>query len=227
MPALVTAALLADPLAAGGTGWLGVKYTVAPGWHIYWENPGDTGMSTTIALTLPAGFSAGPVQYPGPESFVMPGDLVNYGYEGEVVLLSELTAPAVLPASGTITAETRWLVCSPAQCVPGSETLTLALGGAAEPAAGWRDRLPEALPATATRLTDGLTTTITLVGPRSGEVFPDVELEGVLASRTVTPGPGGLSVVLTLKEPPPPGAAAVIRVEQPAGEAHYRVVLGE
>ncbi|MFT5680409.1 MAG: hypothetical protein ACI8RZ_001315 [Myxococcota bacterium] len=228
MPTLVTAALIAAPLIAGGTSWVGVKYTVAPGWHIYWENPGETGIPTTVDLTLPEGFTVGPVQYPGPETFMMPGDLTNYGYEGEVVLLAELTAPAALPGDGQIAAETHWLVCRPEQCIPGNTALTLSLDAMpADETAAFADHLPGPLPSTATRLTQGLTTTITFFGPQAGEVYPDTALEGVLAAKSVTPGPGGLAVTLTLNEPAPAGAAVVIRVEQPAGEAHYRVLLGE
>ncbi len=229
MPTLVTASLIAAPLVSGGVSRLGVKYVVAPGWHIYWENPGETGIPTTVDLTLPEGFTAGPVRYPGPETFMMPGDLTNYGYEGEVVVLADLTAPAALPGDGEIKAETHWLVCRAEQCVPGSAALSLSLADlpAEDETAAFLDHLPGPLPSTATRLTDGLTTTITLVGPQAGEVYPDLALEGVLAAQSVTPGPGGLSVSLTLKEPAPAGAAVVLRVEQPAGEAHYRVVFEE
>ena len=231
MPTLVTASLIAAPLISGGVSRLGVKYVVAPGWHIYWENPGETGIPTTIDLTLPEGFTAGPVHYPGPETFMMPGDLTNYGYEGEVVILADLTTPAApvsLSGDGAIAAETRWLACRAEQCVPGSAALSLSLADlpAEDETAEFFHHLPGPLPDTATQLTDGLTTTITLTGPQAGEVYPDLALERVLAAHSVTPSSDGLSVVLTLKETPPVGAAVVIRVEQPTGEAHYRVVLG-
>jgi len=231
MPTLVTASLIAAPLVSGGVSRLGVKYVVAPGWHIYWENPGETGIPTTIDLTLPEGFTVGPAHYPGPETFMMPGDLTNYGYEGEVVILAELTAPAapVLSGDSEIAAETRWLVCRAEQCVPGSASLSLSLADlpAEDQTEAFLSHLPSPLPANAASLTDGLTTTITLTGPQAGEIYPDLALEAVLAEKSVTPGPDGLSVKLTLREPAPAGAAAVIRVEQPTGEAHYRVVLGE
>ena len=225
MPKLVTAALLAGPLTAGGQSWLAVKYTIAPGWHIYWENPGETGIATTIDLTLPEGFAAGEVQYPGPHAFMMPGDLVNYGYENEAILLTQLTAPAALPTAGEIKADTRWLVCREEQCVPGSAALSLSLAevSADTPTADWAAKLPQSLPATATVSHDGLVTTITLVGPQSAEIFPDLALEGVLDSSTVTPGPGGLTVSMNLKEAAPAGAEAVLLVKEPAGEAHYRI----
>jgi len=228
MPDLVTAALVAAPLIAGGSSGLGVTFTVAPGWHIYWENPGDTGIPTTIDFTAPEGFSVGPVHYPGPEMFTMPGDLSNYGYDGEVALLAELQAPAALPTDGEITAKVRWLVCRAEQCVPGRATLTLPLDALpdTDQTAAWRAALPAPLPEAASQASEGLTTTITLPQAQAGEVFPDTELEGVLAAASVTPGAAGLQITITLKSPAPDGAAAVLRVEQPSGVAHYQVVLG-
>src|SRR5277367_1002441 len=57
-----------------------------PDWHTYWINPGDAGIPTTIKWTLPAGFTAGPIQWPTPEQHNM-GPLVTYGYDGDVYLL--------------------------------------------------------------------------------------------------------------------------------------------
>lgn len=228
MPDLVTAALIAAPLIAGGSSGLGVSFSVAPGWHIYWENPGDTGIPTTVDFQLPEQFSVGSVHYPGPEMFTMPGDLSNYGYDGEVALLADLTAPSTLPTDGEITAKVRWLVCRAEQCVPGQATLTLPLAALpdSDQTSDWRAALPMPLPDTARQSSDGLTTTIILPQAQAGMVFPDIALEGVLSTSSVTPGADGLQVTLTLSSPAPEGAGAVLRVEQSAGVAHYQVVLG-
>jgi thiol:disulfide interchange protein DsbD len=67
----------------------------ARGWHTYWQNPGDSGLPTTIEWKLPAGVTAGPIQWPAPHALPA-GPLVNYGYEGEVYLPTTLTvAPGV------------------------------------------------------------------------------------------------------------------------------------
>jgi hypothetical protein len=58
---------------------LSVTVEPSPGWHVYWENPGDSGSSPEIALTLPLGWTAGPVVYPRPD--VAHGDDgAFYGY---------------------------------------------------------------------------------------------------------------------------------------------------
>ena len=45
---LVIAALVAGPLSSGEPGFIGVQYTIKPGWHIYWENPGESGIPTEV-----------------------------------------------------------------------------------------------------------------------------------------------------------------------------------
>lgn len=52
------------------------------------------------------------------------GPLMNYGYEGEVALLTQLTAPAYLPPGQLVTlqAHTTWVACAEL-CVPGAATL--------------------------------------------------------------------------------------------------------
>ncbi len=41
-------------------------------WHVYWRNPGDSGLPPEVAWTLPAGFSAGPLQWPAPSRIPWP-----------------------------------------------------------------------------------------------------------------------------------------------------------
>jgi DsbC/DsbD-like thiol-disulfide interchange protein len=69
-----------------------VYFEMEAGWHNYWRNPGDSGLPTTIAWTLPAGFEAGEIHWPTP-SRIAYFPLVDYGYYGEVALLVEITPP--------------------------------------------------------------------------------------------------------------------------------------
>src|SRR5262245_5129872 len=60
--------LLSDEVARPGqTVWAGVQLRMSPGWHTYWRNGGDSGAPTTIQWTLPAGVTAGPIEWPVPE----------------------------------------------------------------------------------------------------------------------------------------------------------------
>ena len=97
-----------------------------PGWHTYWINPGDAGLATTIAWTLPPGFTAGPIQWPTPEKHDM-GGLMTYGYAGDVYLLTTITPPkGDLPQHFDLKAKAQWLVCQE-ECIPGKAELTVTL----------------------------------------------------------------------------------------------------
>jgi thiol:disulfide interchange protein/DsbC/DsbD-like thiol-disulfide interchange protein len=135
---LVQPSLLADTtaIAAGKPFTVGLRLQMAEHWHTYWQYSGDAGLPTKIDWQLPEGFKAGPIQWPVPEKISSPGDIDNYGYSNEVVLLTEITPPAQLPPGNvTLKAKAEWLVCA-AICVPGSKQLDLTLpaGGAAQPA---------------------------------------------------------------------------------------------
>lgn len=107
--------------------WLAVHLRMEEHWHTYWRYAGDAGLPTTVEWELPKGFSAGPIQWPYPERIVV-SDLVNFGYEGEVLLLTQITPPDDLTPGNNVsfTAQVEWLVCKEA-CIPGNATVTLAL----------------------------------------------------------------------------------------------------
>lgn len=43
-----------------------LRFRLKDGWHIYWQNPGDSGGPPTIRWTLPS-VTAGPFEWPTPE----------------------------------------------------------------------------------------------------------------------------------------------------------------
>ncbi|HWE99798.1 MAG TPA: protein-disulfide reductase DsbD domain-containing protein [Caulobacteraceae bacterium] len=104
--------------APGARIWVAVDQTLEPGWHTYWRNPGDAGAATTIGWTLPHGWSAGPIVWPAPKRLPL-GPIMNYGYEGHVVLPVALSVPANAPAgqSARLSARVDYLVCAQV-CVP-------------------------------------------------------------------------------------------------------------
>ena len=91
---LVKAELVAETvsLAPGSTLWVDLHLRIKPGWHVYWRNPGDSGLPTAIEWRLPSGFSAGSILWPVPEHFVQSG-IGNYGYAGSADLLVPITVP--------------------------------------------------------------------------------------------------------------------------------------
>jgi DsbC/DsbD-like thiol-disulfide interchange protein len=136
--------LLADAPAVhpGGRFTLGVRFRIDPGWHIYWTNPGDSGLPTRVKLDLPRGLTAGATQYPVPSVLTFPGDITNYGYENEVVLLVPVTVDAAVPAPVRLTAHADYLVCQD-RCLPGRATVSLDLPAAnGDTIERWVARLP-------------------------------------------------------------------------------------
>jgi len=135
---LVQPTLLADvqSIAPGSNFTLGLRMKIAPHWHTYWINPGESGEPTKIKLTGPKGLSFGEIRWPVPTKIVMDG-AITYGYENEVLLTVPVTVAKDLPASGdaTIDADVSWLSCKET-CVEGSAKLSLKLliSGKAEPA---------------------------------------------------------------------------------------------
>lgn len=130
---LVRASLLADVthVVPGQTMVVAVRFDIAPGWHIYWQNPGEAGLATNMELAAPAGFEVGPVRYPGPVRFESPGPVVSYGYAGQALLSVEVQTPATVAAKEhTFSARTSWLACKHA-CVRGTAQVELRLPAAA------------------------------------------------------------------------------------------------
>ncbi len=121
-------------VAAGQPLWLGLRIQHQPQWHTYWKNPGDSGLPTELHWQLPQGWQAGDVAWPLPHRIPI-GTLVNYGYEGDVLLPVPVTVPPGWAlADGASDVEVRlratWLVCRQ-ECIPeeGEFRLRLPLQG--------------------------------------------------------------------------------------------------
>ncbi len=120
---------------------LGLQFTIDPTWHTYWANPGDTGIPTSLNLTLPEGFTAGPLQFPVPKKFITDYGFgvkeAGFGYETTVIHPMTITPPATLTPGQkvSLSGKAGWLMCDPNTCVPGKADLsiTLEVGAAAAP----------------------------------------------------------------------------------------------
>src|SRR5271167_1184407 len=149
-PDHVKAQLAAESAGAapGSTVYVAVVQKIDPGWHTYWRNPGDAGEATKIAWTVPASWRAGDIVWPAPERLPV-GPLMNYGYEGEVLLPVPIEIPASAKPgqSAHIAAAVSFLVCADV-CVPQDSTLTLdlpILAGAAPLDPAWGTRIAKTL----------------------------------------------------------------------------------
>jgi thiol:disulfide interchange protein len=188
-----------------------LRQEIQPGWHTYWSNPGDGGLPTTINWSLPKGFSAAPILWPTPERFKV-GPIVNYGYEGEVLLPISVDVPSNLRQDSTVTlnAHVSWLVCSDI-CVPEESDVSLSVQVGetlrldplrAKAFAATRAKLPAAnpFPTTTTSSNEEITVRVAMGdATRLSDVsfFPqDTDVIDDEAAQSVTADSHGLSIVL-------------------------------
>ena len=147
----VTATLLAsrDAVAPGERFQVALVQKIAPHWHTYWLNPGDSGEPTRINWELPAGAAAGDIRWPAPQA-IRVEPLVNFGFEGTVLLPVEISVPADARPGATFTlkADATWLVCEKI-CIPEEGSFSLELPVAAAGAVDQRaqERIDAALAA--------------------------------------------------------------------------------
>ena len=100
----------------------GLYFKLEPGWHVYWKNAGDSGEPPSIHWTLPAGITAGPMQFPAPKRLPL-GPLMDFGYENEVLFPIQLqVADTVKDGAAALDAKVDWLVCREV-CIPGKAEL--------------------------------------------------------------------------------------------------------
>ncbi len=104
-----------DSVAPGTPFRVGLHFRLAPGWHTYWQNPGDAGVPAEVALTLPPGSTSGAIVWPTPQRMAE-GQLMTYAYTGDLLLPITVTPGA--DADGmAVQAHAQWLVCKDI-CVP-------------------------------------------------------------------------------------------------------------
>ena len=104
-----------------------LRITMDAGWHSYWLNPGDAGQPASIDWEIPSGFRAGDIRWPYPRT-VEESTVVSYGYEDEVVLLTEISPPRFMTTGQMVkfAATARWLVCNNI-CLPARADLKFEL----------------------------------------------------------------------------------------------------
>ena len=145
-----------EAILSGKRFWIGLRFQLDPSWHIYWKNPGDSGTPPRAQWNLPPGFSAGELGWPAPVRLGK-APIVDYGYEGQVLLILPVTPSAALKPGSTVTlgAKLKWVVCQDI-CIADEAVVKLSLPVAEtsrEQASPWqklfavtRTRLPQPAP---------------------------------------------------------------------------------
>jgi len=125
----VEATLLSEmqTVEAGSSFRVGVRLALAPGWHVYWRNPGEAGMASEVTFRAP-GLRFGALQWPAPAVLLSPdGSIVTYGYSQEVVFASTAQPSAPLGTTVQLSALADVLVCAQ-ECIPAKLSVSRELG---------------------------------------------------------------------------------------------------
>ena len=228
-------------VAPGSTLQVAVIQSLDKGWHTYWRNPGDAGEATAIRWTLPPDWRAGEITWPTPHRLPV-GPIMNYGYEGKVVLPVPIQVPvgARIGDKARLSAIVDYLVCAEV-CVPGSATVSLVLPVVAGTPASdprWGPAIADAL--AAAPKPSGLAATFQVSGGQLKLAVAGDALRGAVARdtyfypyadslidhgkpQTVDRGSRGLTLAMTAggafaKGATPPTAAGVLVVDSHAYE---------
>ena len=242
LPALASARgiepqLVAEgPAPPGGEVELAIHMVTAPGWHGYWQNPGDAGLPMDVKWSLPPGFAPGPLRYPVPSRLTV-ADLMNYVYERDYAVLVRLKVPNGATGTIPIRAEAHWLACTDKICVPeqGELALDLPVGtGTPERARfdAWRQALPQPLASIGRFAVAGDTLRVAIPLPASVEVkapylFPLVDGPVDYDAKQTFRRAGDLVIAELKRKGPTPNAFSGVLALADGRGLEFRATPGE
>lgn len=123
----VSASPMKRAVKPGGEQLIALAFTIAEGWHIYWDGQNDTGQPPTVVSSrLPAGFTLGAIRWPVPRRHVSPGDILDYIYEGRVSVFVPVRVPDTAKSGEKVRVELdlTWLQCERV-CIPGKGSVAV------------------------------------------------------------------------------------------------------
>jgi DsbC/DsbD-like thiol-disulfide interchange protein/cytochrome c biogenesis protein CcdA len=186
---------LVTPYAEAPTGGairLGLEFETAPGWHVYWKNAGDAGYPPAVDASPTPALSAVEILWPAPQRYELAGDLVAFGYGGQVIYPLRGRIDATGPYL-KLAVDLDYLVCE-VDCVPYSYRLSVdqpLAPPAGEPVpdpeveprlAAWETRVPRPVEAVTGARTNA---TLDLLRPEQPTLV--VAVEGVASAPGIEP----------------------------------------
>ncbi|HOX42873.1 MAG TPA: cytochrome c biogenesis protein CcdA [Myxococcota bacterium] len=179
-----------DPAAAGEELQVGLLLEMAPGWHIYWTYPGNTGKPTQVAFRTDERLAKVlEPRFPAPRVFDAESiEELSFGYEGSVLIPAAAFVHEAPPEGGAleVRAEVSWLACK-TSCVTGraAPSLRLALAEASKPSA-WAPRFKGAAEQLSSPLppSDGW---LEELGYQAGRVHLHYHLPGLARAEALVP----------------------------------------
>ena len=156
---------------------LGLHFKLSPEWHVYWKNSGDAGFPPVVVFQKAPGLGEAELLWPAPERFELPGNLVAFGYEDEVVY----PVRAKLDSQSDnlrLVADVDYLVCQ-VDCIPYRYTLSLDQPlGAPVPDTGTTPLIDRAWASVPTPPGSGVATTAALDVSQPSAPVLEVRVEG-------------------------------------------------
>ena len=95
---------------------IGIKFEIEPGWHIYWKNPGDSGLPAEIEWKNTESIEFKKFLWPSPQK-TPEEPLMTYGYYNEVVLPAIFSVDSDYIKNGSSIFEIDFLICEKI-CIP-------------------------------------------------------------------------------------------------------------
>jgi DsbC/DsbD-like thiol-disulfide interchange protein len=97
---------------------VGVRFEIAPGWHIYGREPGEVGLPTRLAWTVD-GATVGEIAWPETVEFADAAlGVTSHGYAGSVLLASPVELASWSGAARRARVDVDYLACADV-CIPG------------------------------------------------------------------------------------------------------------
>lgn len=161
---------------------IGIDLKIAPKWHVYWINPGDSGLPIKITWRTSEPFVEKEINWPVPDK-ILYDPLANYGYGEHVTLLQTIQAPSNLSEKPiSLEATLNMLVCNDI-CIPETANISIILNDPNTKEvdntaiiAEAKKRLPNSLPAQAL-FSEENSNLIIKVTPESEDFWEGVNIE--------------------------------------------------
>ncbi|RME57851.1 MAG: hypothetical protein D6780_07690 [Candidatus Dadabacteria bacterium] len=103
----------------GGNAYLIFHFKIKDGWHIYWKDPGQRGLPTTVQMQEIEGIKYGKLLFPVPDILRLSDGSYSYVHKGDVYLfLPIIVSEKFNGNSADIVGVLRWAECSDTLCVP-------------------------------------------------------------------------------------------------------------
>jgi len=117
-----------EAVAPGESMKIGFYFQIKPEWHLYWKNPGDSGLPPRVELeSTPEGSQFSDIIFTQPVRIPFKTQM-NFGYEKEALFLVDWKIPSTVQPGESIRvdAKLKWLICKE-ECLPGKADLSISL----------------------------------------------------------------------------------------------------